>query len=195
MYKLPKYISEEEFNKDGIQKMLNSGEVGSNVDTSGNYNLSFDKITDESKLGNYLISIPIEKTQQKQEQISTFYNTEFEEFTTIEGVDRDDDVDNLYSDVVDRELDRIEEEQLLQAQIDELSSILDKEMERNVKFKEDASEMYTASKDLIISQRIKNGEGTAKADFGAKFPFLPLTAEQLENGRDGDVDQFPFLEQ
>lgn len=195
MYKLPKYISEEEFNKESIQEMLNSGEVGSNVDATGNYNLSFDKVTDESQLGNYLVSIPIEKTQQRQEQVTTFYNTEFEEFTTVEGVDRDEDVGSLYADVVDREQDRIEEEQLLQAQIDELSGILDKEMERSVKFKEDASEMYTASKDLIISQRIKNGEGTAKSDFSAKFPFLPLTAEQLENGGDGGVDQFPFLEQ
>ena len=165
------------------------------MDATGNYNLSFDQVTNESQLGNYLVSIPIEKTQQRQEQVTTFYNTEFEEFTTIEGVDKDDDVGSLYADVVDREQDRIEEEQLLQAQIDELSNILDKEMERGVKFKEEASEMYTASKDLIISQRIKNGEGTAKSDFSEKFPFLPLTAEQIENNSDGGVDQFPFLGQ
>ena len=146
MYKLPKYISEEEFNKESIQEMLNSGEVGSNVDATGNYNLSFHKVTDESQLGNYLVSIPIEETQQRQEQVTTFYNTEFEEFTTVEGVDRDDDVGSLYADVVDREQDRIEEEQLLQAQIDELSGILDKEMERSVKFKEDALDMAVLRK-------------------------------------------------
>ena len=53
--------------------------------------------------------------------------------------------------------------------------------------------MYTATKDLIITYRIKNGEGVGKDDFASKFPFLPLTTEQIESGEDPDVDQFPFL--
>lgn len=193
MYKLPKYISEENFNQELIGDLLNGGKLTNNIDTAGNYSISFDEITNESKLGDYLVAIPVEKTIQKQEQIETFFSVEFEEFTDVEGIDEKDDVDNLYSDIEKQQVDRIEEEQLLQAQIDELSDILDKEMERSVKFKEESAEMYNATKDLIITYRIKNGEGKGKDDFATKFPFLPLTSDQLETGEDPDVDKFPFL--
>ena len=139
MYNLPKYISDENFNKDGLDELLKSGTLNNNVDSAGNFNISFDEITQESNLGDYLVGVPIEKTTQKQEQIETFFSIDFEEFTDVEGVDQEDDVNALYSEIEEEQENRIEEEQLLQAQIDELSNILDKEMERNVKFKEEAS--------------------------------------------------------
>lgn len=193
MYNLPKYISEENFNKEELENLLKTGNIVNNVDSAGNYNISFDDITEESKIGDYLVGVPVEKTVQKQDQVETFFSVDFEEFTSVEGVDTEDDISDLYSEIEQEQENRIEEEQLLQAQIDELSSILDKEMERNVKFKEEASEMYTATKDLIISQRIQNGEGKSKDDFSPKFPFLPLTQDQVEEGMSLDVDQFPFL--
>jgi hypothetical protein len=193
MYNLPKYISEENFNKEELDNLLKTGSIVNNVDSTGNYNISFDDITEESKIGDYLVGVPVEKTVQKQDQVETFFSVDFEEFTSVEGVDTEEDISDLYSEIEEEQENRIEEEQLLQAQIDELSSILDKEMERNVKFKEEASEMYTATKDLIISQRIQNGEGKSKDDFSSKFPFLPLTQDQVEEGMNLDVDQFPFL--
>ena len=90
--------------------------------------------------------------------------------------------------------DAISNEQMLQAQIDELSSTLDEEMSKNVKFREDSAEMYLAAKDTIISQRITSGEGTSADDFQDVFPFLPKTSEEKEKSLDR-IENFPFLGQ
>ena len=77
--------------------------------------------------------------------------------------------------------DAISNEQLLQAQVDELSSKLDEEM-RNVKFREDSAEMYLVmARDTIIAQRINSAEGTSAEDFQDVFPFLPKTSEEKQN--------------
>ena len=90
--------------------------------------------------------------------------------------------------------DAISNEQLLQAQVDELSSKLDEEMSRNVKFREDSAEMYLAARDTIIAQRINSGEGTSADDFQDVFPFLPKTSEEKQNSIDR-IENFPFMGQ
>jgi hypothetical protein len=93
------------------------------------------------------------------------------------------------ADEIDNEVrSQLDQERILQTQIDEMSDILDSEIEKGVHFQEKSSENFTAAKNIIISQRISAGEGSSPSDFSNKFPFLPL-GETTES----EVDTFPFL--
>ena len=73
MYNLPKYISDENFNKDGLDELLKSGTLNNNVDSAGNFNISFDEITQESNLGDYLVGVPIEKLHKSKSKLKPFF--------------------------------------------------------------------------------------------------------------------------
>ena len=61
----------------------------------------------------------------------------------------------------------------MENQLDELSKVLERESQRNVKIQEDAESNYKAMKAVIIDQRISAGEGKEESDFQDSFPFLP----------------------
>jgi hypothetical protein len=191
MYNLPTYIKNEKYNSQKLNEIIKTGEVKNKIDSSNVYSISFDDEESDIDPGNHLVSVPMKKTEVNNSHVGTYYSTEFQEFTSVEGDVEELSVEDMVSELENTQIEKNEEEQLLQAQIEELSNIVDIEMQKNVRFQETSSEMYRAAKDLIISQRVKAGEGKAVEDFSEKFPFLPIS---LEDGEQEDrVDQFPFM--
>ena len=194
MYKLPEYISEEAFNQTELESGLQLGKFNNQRDGFNNLIIKFDAVTPDSSVGDYLVGVPTEKRKQIPQQIETFYDTTISEFPDAT---QDSDTSDItqaseINSVVEEVEAGIEEQQLLQSQIDELSEKLDEEIDKSVRFKEDASQTFAASRDLIVSQRIASGEGSSPADFADTFPFLPLneTAKLNDNlPREG----FPFM--
>ena len=174
MYKLPEYITSESFNQTELEAALKSGEFNNQRDGFNNLIIKFDAVTTESSVGDYLVGVSTKKRKQIPQQIETFYDTSISEFPDAEQpgeitLSQTTEVDS----VVDEVESNIEEQQLLQSQIDELSEKLDEQIDKSVRFKEDASQTFAASRDLIVSQRIAQGEGASPADFADTFPFLP----------------------
>lgn len=193
MNKFPSYITEKKFNQTELSNFLRNGELKNERDQFGNIIIKTESETIDSSLGDYLIAIPTTKKKLIEEQIETFYNTNISEFD-VESDDESINNGNLTAteditllDSVDEELT---EQKLLQAQIEELSIRLDEEMEKSVKFSEDANETFRASRDIIVSQRIQAGEGISPDDFGDTFPFLPLSEEEKNQPR--SIESFPF---
>lgn len=193
MNNFPSYINEKKFNQTELSNFLRSGDFKNERDQFGNIIIKTETETVDSSVGDYLIAIPTTKKKLIEEQVETFYNTDISEFD----VESDNELSNgddlattediTLLDSVDEELT---EQKLLQAQIDELSNRLDEEMEKSVKFSEDANETFRASRDIIVSQRIQAGEGTSPDDFGDTFPFLPLSEEEKNQPR--SIESFPF---
>jgi hypothetical protein len=196
MNNLPTYLKESKFDQQKLKKLLTEGELDRSEDNFGVLNFNLNEETSESKLEEHLLLIPMEKLPIIPPQVETYAATDVIEYADdveeIEEVLPEDD-EELSS--IEEDLDdAISNEQMLQAQIDELSSTLDEEMSKNVKFREDSAEMYLAAKDTIISQRITSGEGTSADDFQDVFPFLPKTSEEKEKSLDR-IENFPFLGQ
>jgi len=192
MYKLPTYITDNNFDQTQLNEILNTGEVDNNIDNYNNLLLSADKVTEESDVGNYLITVPTRKRKPIPQQVETFYDVQFAELIEESEIAAAAADDELYPNIEEEVYDGIGEEQLLQSQIDELSETLDKEIEDAVRFKEDAAQTFEASRNLIIGQRIASGEGNSHEDFSDTFPFLPLTVEQkLTDSSQGE--KFPFM--
>jgi hypothetical protein len=193
MNKFPSYINEKKFNKTELSSFLLNGELKNERDQFGNIIIKTETENVDSSIGDYLVAIPTTKKKLIEEQVETFYNTDISEFNvelddeSSNGVDTTETEDITLLDSVDEELT---EQKLLQAQIDELSNRLDEEMEKSVRFSEDANETFRASRDIIISQRIQAGEGTSPDDFGDTFPFLPLSEEEKNQPR--SIESFPF---
>ena len=189
----PSYIADKNFNQSDLNSFIKTGDIENERDSFGNIFIKTENETQESDLGDYYISVPLGKKKLIPEQIDTFYNTQINEFATIKNVDGSDDSQLLETEdltlLADVEAE-IDEQKLLQAQIDELSNKLDEEMEKTVKFTEDANETFRASKDIIISQRIAAGEGISPDDFSDVFPFLPLSEE--EKNKPPSIESFPF---
>ena len=192
MYKLPTYITDNDFNQTQLSKALTTGEVDNTIDVYNNLFLSTDEVTQESDLGEYLIAVPTKKRKNIPEQVETFYDVQFSELTDFIAEAEDSAEGDLFPEIEEEVSDGISEEQLLRAQIDELSDALDEEIEKGVRFKENAAESFEASKSIIISQRIASGEGTSHEDFGDTFPFLPKT-EQQKLTDTSQVEKFPFM--
>ena len=196
MNNLPTYLKESKFDQQKLKKLLTEGELDRSEDNFGVLNFNLNEETSESKLEEHLLLIPMEKLPIIPPQVETYAATDVIEYADdveeIEEVLPEDD-EELSSIEEDLE-DAISNEQMLQAQIDELSSTLDEEMSKNVKFREDSAEMYLAARDTIISQRIASGEGNSADDFQDVFPFLPKTSEEKEKSLDR-IENFPFLGQ
>ena len=196
MNNLPAYLKESKFDQQKLKKLLTEGELDRSEDNFGVLNFNLNEETSESKLEEHLLLIPMEKLPIIPPQVETYAATDVIEYADdveeLEEVLPEDD-EELSSIEEDLE-DAISNEQMLQAQIDELSSTLDEEMSKNVKFREDSAEMYLAARDTIISQRIASGEGNSADDFQDVFPFLPKTSEEKEKSLDR-IENFPFLGQ
>jgi regulator of replication initiation timing len=192
MFEFPDYISKQGFNQTELTEAIKLGAFDNQRDSYNNLVIKSDEVTQDSKVGDYLIAIPTEKRKQIPQQVETFYDTTIGEFSDIESDELDEVTTTELTTIVDEVEESIEEQQLLQSQIDELSEKLDEEIDKAVRFKEDASQTFAASRDLIVSQRIKSGEGDSPNDFSDTFPFLPLTeAEKLND--DLPREQFPFM--
>lgn len=192
MNNFPSYLSKNKFNQTQLSDLLSTGKLDNTRDNFGNIILKTEEISKDSLIGDYILKVPIGKKKLIKEQVETFYDTSINEFQTLEdksdldsGITTTEDITLLQE--IDEELD---EQKLLQAQIDELSERLDEEMQKSVKFTEDANETYRASRDIIISQRISAGEGNSPNDFSDVFPFLPLTEQQ--KNEEPDIESFPF---
>jgi hypothetical protein len=136
----------------------------------------------------------VRKKSLKNTQLELFMDTQLSEFADQVATD-DNNLDDETLPVVDlsEEIDeeiksQIDQENILQTQLTELSDILDSEIEKSVQFQEKSSENFAAARDLIISQRISLGEGNVPADFSDQFPFLPLRETE-----EGGNDTFPFM--
>lgn len=192
MRKLPEYLKEEDFNQTQLQKLLTSGELENDIDSFNTISFSTEKTSQDSKLEDYIMLIPTEKRKPIPPQVETYVPTTVTDYASDiapnpdEDVQIVDDLENLEEEMNDM----ITSEQMLQAQIDELSNRLDTEISNSVKAKEDAAETYSAAKDIIVSQRIAAGEGNSPQEFSDVFPFLPITAEEKANQV---PDPLPFM--
>jgi len=193
MYKLPEYIEAHEFNQSELDESLKSGKFNNQRDAMNNLIVKFGDPAEGSNVGDYLIGVPTQKRKQIPQQIETFYDTSISEFPDAQGDGTEDPTQTSeLLDVLDEVEENIDEQKLLQSQIDELSEKLDEEIDKSVRFKEDAVQTFNASRDIIITQRIAAGEGNSPSDFSEVFPFLPLTStEKLSN--DLPRESFPFM--
>jgi hypothetical protein len=196
MNNLPTYLKESKFDQQKLKKLLTEGELDRSEDNFGVLNFNLNEETSESKLEEHLLLIPMEKLPIIPPQVETYAATDVIEYADdVEEIEEVLPEDDEELSTIEEDLDdAISNEQMLQAQIDELSSTLDEEMSKNVKFREDSAEMYLAARDTIISQRIASGEGTSADDFQDVFPFLPKTSEEKEKSLDR-IENFPFLGQ
>ena len=184
MQKLPEYIADENFDQSEIQKLLETGKLPDVRDSYDNITFSMDTVTPNSKLEDHVLLITTERRKIIPPQLETHYPTQVVEYADVvimDSPDSDSDIDESLDGVVDDMQDIITGEQLLQAQVDELSDKLDEEMAGNIKFREESMKTYDAARDTIIAQRIAAGEGTSPSDFSNDFPFLPKSLTQKEN--------------
>ena len=196
MYGVPDFIEQGEFNQQKVTEMLSSGNLDRNSDNFGVLNFTLNEATSDSELKDHLLLVPMEKRVIVAPQVETYVSTDVVEYAAdVEPVEELDYETNEELATIESEVDdAITTEQMLQAQIDELSLKLDEEMGLNVKFREDSAEMYLAARDTIISQRINSGEGNSADDFLDVFPFLPKTSEEKTKSEER-VENFPFMGQ
>lgn len=188
----PEFLEKYDFNKKSYSDFLSNNSPENQMDEFGNLvlraNIDESDIKDTDK---YLIKVKSKKHMIDNSQVELFMDTELSEFKdqAEQPMEQADELISDFSDEVDGEIrTQLENENVLQVQLDEMSDILDKEIEKGVRFQEKSSENFTAAKDVIISQRISLGEGKTESDFSDKFPFLPLNETQEETG-----DAFPFM--
>ena len=172
MNNLPNFISEENFDKEKINNLFVSGELENGADAFGTLNISQNNINENSKLENHLLLIPMEKLNIVPPQVETYAATEVVDYASDVEIQEDDDFeeDDELQELESEVEEAISNEQLLQAQIDELSSKLDEEMQKNVKFREDSASMYLAARD----------------------PFLPKASEERDQSAER-IENFPFM--
>jgi hypothetical protein len=194
MNNIPNILKESNFNQQKIQNLFTSSNLDVNSDDFGVLNFSQNEVTDDSSLSDFLLTIKTEKRKIVPPKIETFTTTDVieyqEEITSFEQPDIEDDSELS---TIEEDVDMaISNEQMLQAQIDELSSKLDEEMANNIKFREDSAEMYLAARDTIVAQRIDSGEGVNSDDFEDVFPFLPKVSKERTEAAQR-VETFPFM--
>ena len=188
----PEFLEKYDFNLESYAEFLSNNNPESQMDEFGNLvlraNLDDPNIQETDK---YIIKVRSKKHMIDNAQVELFMDTELSEFKDqAEDVSTNSD-DNIsdFGEEVDTEIrTQLENENVLQVQLDEMSDILDTEIEKGVQFQEKSSENFSAAKDVIISQRISLGEGSTADDFSDKFPFLPLNETQEDTG-----DAFPFM--
>lgn len=196
MNNLPQYLKESKLDQSKLKELFTTGELTRSSDNFGVLNFNLNPENQDSKLEEHFLLVPMEKREIIPPQVETYTSTEVVEYAEdVEPVEELDFENDEELSTIEEDLeDAISNEQLLQAQVDELSSKLDEEMSRNVKFREDSAEMYLAARDTIIAQRINSGEGTSAEDFQDVFPFLPKTSEEKQKSIDR-IENFPFMGQ
>jgi hypothetical protein len=201
---LPEYITKYDFNGETIQKALLEKKVESEVDNFNNLMLSSDidkeNIQDVER---YLMYAPLEKRGYLKDQVENFFDTEFTEFVDIDSDHASHElagevsVDSDMLDEINEEIvDQLVSDEIFQKQIDELSNALDTEIEKSVKFKENANQNFNSARDLIVSQRIQLEQGLSESEFSDKFPFLPLSEIVNDDERELEsitAEKFPFI--
>ena len=196
MNNLPQYLKESKLDQSKLKELFTTGELTRSSDNFGVLNFNLNPENQDSKLEEHFLLVPMERREIIPPQVETYTSTEVVEYAEdVEPVEELDFENDEELSTIEEDLeDAISNEQLLQAQVDELSSKLDEEMGRNVKFREDSAEMYLAARDTIIAQRINSGEGTSAEDFQDVFPFLPKTSEEKQKSIDR-IENFPFMGQ
>jgi hypothetical protein len=180
-----------DFNRESYLDFLNDdNSFKKQIDDFGNLVLQ-EGIDEENikQIDKFLIKMNPSKKKLNREQVEQFMPTTLSELTIINKNQTAEysDVPGDFSEEINEEIrSQLDQEKIMEVQLDEMSDILDKEIERGVQFQEKSTENFAAAKELIVSQRIKLGEGTLPSDFDDKFPFLPLGEKQPEN------DEFPF---
>jgi hypothetical protein len=192
---IPEFLEKYDFDVESYENFISNYESKDSLDKYGNLilsaNIEEEKIKDVDK---FVMKVFVRKKSLKNTQLELFMDTQLSEFADQVATD-DNNLDDETLPVVDlsEEIDeeiksQIDQENILQTQLTELSDILDSEIEKSVQFQEKSSENFAAARDLIISQRISLGEGNVPADFSDQFPFLPLRETE-----EGGNDTFPFM--
>ena len=194
--RFPTYLSAYDFNQESLDEFIRHTESKSQLDEYNNLvlnsNIDDPNIVDVDK---FLVKMNPRKNMFDQIQIENFFDTQISEFSDVEQLAEttmsDSEIVTEFIEEVEEEIgDQLAQEQILQLQISELADTLETEIEKGVKFKEDATQTYSASKDVILGQRIQLGQGATASDFSDKFPFLPRSEEESEL----ETDKFPFME-
>jgi hypothetical protein len=201
---LPEYITKYNFSQNAIQRTLSEKQIASKVDNFNNLLLSSDvdkeNIQDIEK---YLLYAPLQKKGYHKDQVENFFDTEFSEFMDVDTdhasteLASSTSVDLDMMDEINEEIsDQLLSEEIYKKQIDELSNALETELQKNVKFRENANQNFSSSRELIVAQRIQLKQGISESDFSDKFPFLPLSEIVDEGEKQVEidaVDQFPYI--
>ncbi len=173
---IPDYLDNKNFDQTELSNLLTGTPATENLDENGNQLV--DMNTED--LSNNISVVKQNITEFSNNKIEQNYDTSFSEL-----INESDSNNNLMieDDIKQLSEDQLKREGVLENQLDELSKVLERESQRNIKIQEDAETNYKAMKSVIVEQRIKNGEGVDAADFSDAFPFLPKsdTASDDEN--------------
>jgi hypothetical protein len=190
--KLPEFLEKYDFDQESYDAFLKKQTHSPNIDDFGNLilnsNIEDGRIKSVDK---YVMKVPANKKALNDTQVELFMDTKISEFGEVADVESEEGGSMIadFTNEIDEEIkSQLDQENILQTQLGEMSEILDTEIERGVQFQEKSSENFAAARDLIISQRISLGEGNVPSDFNDEFPFLPLTENQERKN-----DKFPFI--
>jgi len=163
---IPEYLDNKNFDQTELNNLLMGTPVTENIDDNGNQLV--DMNTED--LSNNISVVKQNITEFSNNKIEQSYNTAFSELIS------ESDINNnliIEEDIKQLSEDQLKREGVLENQLDELSKVLERESQRNIKIQEDAEINYKAMKSVIVQQRIQNGEGVGESDFSDAFPFLP----------------------
>ncbi len=168
---IPDYLNTDDLDQVEISNILNGVSVEENIDDNGNQII--DMNTDDTK--NNITVLKQNITKYSSDKIEQNYETSFTEL-----LNEDEIKENIMveEDIKQLSEDQLKRESVLENQLDELSKVLERESQRNIKIQEDAESNYKAMKSVIIEQRISAGEGKEESDFQDSFPFLPKNSTQ-----------------
>ena len=186
-YVFPGYITKYNFNQEKLDEIFKSRAIENEIDQFNNLILSTEfsdteTIDDPEK---FLILVETKRMNYDLAAVENFTDTEFTEFESDTATFTDSISTPSYDEIDSDMANQLAQENILQAQIDELSNMVELEANKTVKFQEDAEMNFRAAKGVIVKQRIAAGEGKEEIDFSDAFPFLPLTEEQKLAGETG----------
>ena len=137
---IPEYLKNEEFNQEELIGVF-KGDIQINENTDDTGNQIIDMNTDD--LVNNVSIISQSKTEYSSDKIEQSYETNFSELLNEseikENIMIEDDIKQLSEDQLKREA-------VLENQLDELSKVLERESQKNIKIQEDAEQNYKAMK-------------------------------------------------
>lgn len=193
--KLPSYITKYSYSEEELYSILKEGRIQSQLNESGILELSSDikkslrdasvsiEIDDPSKS---LISIPVFNQDFDNVKIESFLDIEFQDFVEESPFNTSGSEDTIrrLNQEIERQAELIEQQQTI------FNEFIQGNEDRYVEFVENANDKYNNSRDLIVSLRIQNGEGTSEEQFSKKFPFerVDETVRETET-----PDEFPFI--
>lgn len=182
---IPEYLDNNNFDQVELNNILTGTSVAENIDDSGNLIVDMNK----EDINNNITLLKQNITEFSNDKIEQNYDTSFNEL-----INESDAQNNIMveEDIKQLSEDQLKRESVLENQLDELSKVLERESQRNIKIQEDAETNYKAMKSVILEQRIKNGEGTDETDFSDSFPFLPIDEEALKQN-DTSYNPSPFV--